>query len=313
MLVAILYLCERLTLSHQILGAGLCSLALTFKLTTVPLAIGCALILGSQWWLIKGKFKLRILILPLLILSGFIVRNIILSGWILFPFPIGNLHLPWSVPAPVVVETIEWIRGWAQSGPAYQPGSSRSLVGWIVPWIEQRRSEPEVFMLCIIVICLIASLVIHRLRWRVQSNRVRLLALGIAGTVYALSVAPDFRFAGFFIWILLVASFLLLLGNLRLTTSAFQFAILAFMILWLWKLNAILPRAEESGVSLTRLRRETSAEVNKVHTAEGFEYFVPVQGDQCGNAALPCAPRVVSVRLRNSGDISSGFLPGPRQ
>lgn len=314
MLVAILYLFDRPTVINQVLAAGLGSLALTFKFTALPLTFIWVLILGMRTF--RGKRPLRpgILILPALILSGFIFRNVVLSGWLFFPAPVGNLHLSWSVPNSVTAETIEWIRGWAKWGSAFHPNASTEALAWIRPWLSQRRGEPEMLMAMLTFLSLLVSsgLIVSRgfkrVRLRLHSNRVRLFALGVCGTVYSFAVAPDFRFAGFFIWILLIGSFLLLLENLRAGPGVSNFAILAFSLIWIFRLNAIVPGAD-STVGLIQSRREESAVVKSVRTEQGFEYYVPVEGDQCGNSEIPCAPGPVRLRMRNPGDISSGFEP----
>ncbi|MCE9599127.1 MAG: hypothetical protein K8S54_14285 [Spirochaetia bacterium] len=159
------------------------------------------------------------------------------------------------------------------------------------------------------MVCLIASIVISRFRWRTSSNLVRVFAIGSIGTIYTFWAAPDFRFGGFFVWVLLISSLLLLLASLRLPKSVSQMVVIAFLILWIWKMDALVPHAQDTGVSLTRLNRESSAELKSVRTPEGFDYFVPIHGDQCGNSPLPCAPRVIQLKLRNPQDIRDGFLP----
>ncbi|MBL8018892.1 MAG: hypothetical protein JNM27_04425 [Leptospirales bacterium] len=307
MLVAILYLLDRTTVTNQVLAAGLCSLALVFKFTALPLAAIWVLILGLSTFRKKRTFIPNVLVLPALILSGFVLRNAILSGWLFFPAPVGNLHLSWSVPDSVAAETIQWIRGWAKWGPAFHPGATTDALAWVRPWLSQRRGEPEVLMILLTSFCVALSLALNRFRLRMHTNRIRLLAIGVLGALYNFALAPDFRFAGFFVWILLIGSFLLLLANLRVGSRGVQIAVLAFSVLWILRLHGM--PGINSRVGLIQTRREGSAAVKSVRTEQGFEYHVPVEGDQCGNSEIPCAPGPVRLRMRKSGDIGAGFEP----
>ena len=67
-------------------------------------------------------------VLPALLLTGYFARNIVLSGWLLFPAPVGGLAVDWAVPAqPLAEDTGHQLARWSR-GP---PESSGSRTGRI--------------------------------------------------------------------------------------------------------------------------------------------------------------------------------------
>ncbi|MCE9599128.1 MAG: hypothetical protein K8S54_14290 [Spirochaetia bacterium] len=79
MCVAILYMTDRPTRFNLILVAGLCSLAFVFKLTAFPVLLCWGTYLVLQW-LRKRDSNAYVLVLPAIILGGFAIRNVIVSG-----------------------------------------------------------------------------------------------------------------------------------------------------------------------------------------------------------------------------------------
>lgn len=90
----------------------LCALgtaAVTVKLSGLPLAIVGGLVAFIM--LIKKiaprpemkSMARHVLALASLPCLGFLARNVVLSGWLLYPVPIGNMQLAWSAPRPEVI------------------------------------------------------------------------------------------------------------------------------------------------------------------------------------------------------------------
>src|SRR5205814_1022144 len=90
--------------------------ALTAALTTVKLS-GLLLfpLLAVVALVVFVRDKIRwpwLFVLPCLLAVGMLARRAMLSGWLLYPVPVGNLHLTWSAPKEVpLVETL-YIRAW---------------------------------------------------------------------------------------------------------------------------------------------------------------------------------------------------------
>ncbi|MGH9418878.1 MAG: hypothetical protein ACRD3J_02800, partial [Thermoanaerobaculia bacterium] len=62
-------------------------------------------------------------------------------------------------------------------------------------------------------------------------------------------------------------------------------------------------------ISTTGWSAVPSSPVITRETASGLTVYVPVSGEQCWNAPLPCTPYFsANLALRVKGDMSSGFV-----
>lgn len=99
------------------------ALSFTFKLSGAVLPPLCLAL--SAWLLLRGDAGWRsrqswlrlaaACVLPGLLIAGYVARNIVQSGWPLYPVPVLNLHLSWAVPYAELKDLYEiWIRDWAR-------------------------------------------------------------------------------------------------------------------------------------------------------------------------------------------------------
>jgi hypothetical protein len=172
--------------------------AVTIKLSALPLVI-----VTGYFYCLNGSIRLQRLIMAGCIAAAFLVPylvvNTIASGYPLFPSPLLQFNLPWTLDVGFVKTDIEIvIQEWARwSGPTPAWGNDWN---WILPWVK----EHNIYSAGIIVtLGVYATFLLEKSRL-LKSSRSQHFAglqqygpaitLAVAGLAFSLYKAPDLRF-----------------------------------------------------------------------------------------------------------------------
>ncbi len=208
LVIFFLWIENKPTFSFQtVLIVLLVFVSITIKLANIPLLLGLLFIA----WPIRAQLTLPqvslVLGIGLLLMIPWVVRNIILSGYLLYPFPgIDWFSVDWKVPLERVIHERDYVAFWAKfrvhesfmnTALLKQP-----LVEWFPVWWER---QGYFFNKPIWVLAVISPLVVVS-HWFDTDRRKRfwpvlgpyLVAFG--GFVFWFLSAPDFRFGYPFIW-----------------------------------------------------------------------------------------------------------------
>lgn len=130
----------------QIHGCALLSVAAVF-VATCKLSAGCLVILAlypfvkllrrRQW-----KSIFIYIFCGVLVLAPWLIRNVLISGWLLYPFTALDLfHVDWKIPAEYVQHDSDQIKVWGRC--LYDVARiDESPLSWFpVWWAEKRREE----------------------------------------------------------------------------------------------------------------------------------------------------------------------------
>jgi hypothetical protein len=86
---------------------------------------------GTPWWRPSPSTALGV-VLAGIILVVMMVRDVIISGWLLFPAPYAPMPVDWRVADTTGVR--EWLLAWARS-PGTDPAQALSSWDWFWPWL----------------------------------------------------------------------------------------------------------------------------------------------------------------------------------
>ena len=321
--------------SHNLLTwlmtAALATAAFSTKLAAAPLL---AIILFTSLYLAiqyysggkDGRLSFTILcamyILPFLIIAGLIIRYVILSGWLVYPFPIGNLHLEWSSAPEQVVNMLNWTLSWARM-PGIRPEEvlGNGMSYWLIPWLV-RFSHNYLALLLLFFGCgtIIYAVLCNKLK---QYSFPFALAITISVTemLFWFVSAPDYRFVEVFFWVFAAAAtapFLMGINHKNRFVLIIVLISLTSATLWLKNIQQEIrtpnpftdtphlftaPRPAFPRIMLTRVL------VNNGQTPP-LVVYKPVNTDMCGNSPLPCSPYVdenSTIVYRVPGDLTKGF------
>lgn len=282
----------------------LATIGVTVKLSiilfsTSAILIATGLLIRRQGQVLKTKAFWVVSVGLVLMMVGWVVHGIILSGYPLFPSPLFPLPVEWRVPMKTTVELNGWIRAWprlVQDNSMIQ--SYEDILGswdWLKPWSSSLIRNVWGFKIPMAIltfgICLAGCLLFR------QKERANLM-LGLKSTFFVVGMncvllvflffyLPDIRFAWSLIWVtvsLVLATSLMALEEKRRVIALQAVAILSLALV-----------AKSFHGSLKWLEAhwtppENVTAVGEFKAQTGLILNVPKNGEQCFKAALPCTP-----------------------
>ena len=272
------------------------------------------------------------------VLAPWVARGYVLSGYPAYPCAVGAAPFEWGVPRAVAQTETAWIKSWARC-PGVPPEKVLADRRWLGPWLRDTTKRLWVafpLALALVSLCVAGVGVLTKPRRATPSALWLLLIPPTAWLAFWFVMAPAVAFAGSAFWMLAAATMALAwpgVARWRVGLRRGGWAFAALTVAWLLVGGKAacarrLAAGEGSGPALnhlfvnsqvfmghrpyTRLVPAPSPEVERVVTDAGLTVYVPVEGDLCWDAPLPCAPRAPrALRLRSPGDLGSGFILGP--
>ena len=262
-----------------------------------------------------------------IILIGHISRNVILTGWLLYPAPIGNTKVEWAMPENPIGKCHEEemqsvngqyqiIKAWARlPGPEYKNALSGGFSSWLPQWRKQVWGGVEPLLLysgiVLIIMFFLEGVITKRKQWLDILQYTFLVGLASANLVFWFLAAPDMRFGRAFFWMWMG------LGGCMILSKPFIKPILAYTIafliaaylLYLVFPNFTLQRHPELWHIGKAYARPTHTVIVNNGQTPPLVLNVPQEGDdRCGDADIPCTPYPLStLQMRNPYNITSGF------
>ncbi|MBF0482346.1 MAG: hypothetical protein HQK81_06990 [Desulfovibrionaceae bacterium] len=137
----------------DVLGGALCLIyavtAFTVKISVAPAVLfglvpALAAPHGPSAIASRPARRALLLALPVTALAGYFARNILLSGWLLYPLPYFRLPLPWSVErADLIRNTWNWIVSAARlDGKTPEDVFAGGFSGWFPAWWKMHGNMP---------------------------------------------------------------------------------------------------------------------------------------------------------------------------
>ena len=220
------------------------ALSVTVKLSAVVFAATSVLVV---LFLLLRKRKVLDLKAPfvpfsagavILLAAGWMLRSVILSGYLLYPSSLISFDVPWKIPKSMVDPIAPTIRHWALYRSSAKP--DLPLFEWARVWSGHIPFEVKAGALAIMVLMVLMAFLKLRQRKRPLEWKgpVVLFGIAVAGLLYWFLSAPDFRFLGAIFWLLAIAPLLifyqqLLNGFPKLSPRLLSGLMLVGMILWL--------------------------------------------------------------------------------
>ncbi|MEN4012978.1 MAG: hypothetical protein ROW48_13165 [Bellilinea sp.] len=181
----------------------------TVKLSAAPFALLAVWIALRDSHRQPGRLTGWIMLGAALLLP-WLARNVVLSGYLIYPLPALDLFLvDWKIPAAIAAREAEVIRAWARlPGEEIERVLAMPLAVWAREWLSNLTFNQRGIVLAAAASPLAAAgmaLFLHLKKASISLEENRLLglyAVALAGGVYWFNSAPDLRFG--FGWLLLL-------------------------------------------------------------------------------------------------------------
>jgi len=258
-------------------------LILVFKLSGIFVAILSFLLMN-----IFNKNFYKVVLLPFLIVFGFMLRNLFISGYPLYPNTFLKTNFSWSLPLEKAKNEALDIKAWSRMpGNDYMSSIDQGFTYWWPQWWQRASVTNEIKILFFAVPVLIFFA--GSKKW--SKEELLVLMVCIASLSFIFYQAPDLRFGRIFFW---------LLGALALTRFFICLKMsdenklrMSYLLVFFLLVKFVSPETHFSHELVFFLNDSDhfkKIELESKMTNEGQNIYVPTIGDQCGNSLLPCTP-----------------------
>ena len=262
---------------------------------------------------------------PAVLLAGWMARNAVLSGWLLFPAAVLRMPVDWAVPEGPAAgghnAAIQSVKGQLQvlTGYARKPGVDYAtaidapLRSWFPDWFRSRSGSVELRLLLPLGLAGLLVGAAFNLRRRSGWSGVGLGLLVAANIAFWFHKSPDLRYGTGLFWMWFACGGMVLFSGLpdraQWPSRAFALSLVAALVVGGPALKRVpeIWRQTPWQIGVSAPRPTVPHPVDNGRSAP-FMVHVPVRGDQCGDAELPCTPYPRDTLLmRTPGDLRSGF------
>ncbi len=287
----------------------------TVKLSAFPITLIAILFLVEydQSWL---KKLLIIFVAGLLIFVPYFIRNYILSGYLIYPYPSLNLFNPdWKIPIQYVNEMKSVIISHAQS----RDWQERAFSEWFPIWLSNLSTGFKIISGYILVspLLIVALTFLSRKIRKYSGSDLKIVSICFIAIVFWFVSAPNFRFiyAFLFFYLLLTCVMIVRFLSDKLLSSdlvrryqqkainilpkAIPVVLLLFSIWFVLRLN--YKGIENCAIFPARFRE---VQYDRIEL-NNFYVNIPIDGTYCWNMPLPS-----SIIQRNIG-VTNIEMRGP--
>jgi hypothetical protein len=294
------------------------AVAVTFKISSVVFALGGWMVaLVALWRSVREFARGRRMLLAAVALSAAIVapwiaRGLVLTGYPFFPSSAMGMAADWKVPAAAARVQLEFAQSFARV--PVIPLADTSGWRWLRPWLRELVREREGFLIPAFFMLAGALVAIFKGKGSALPRWLWVAPAAFAGLVFWFFGAPAMRFVEPMMWT--AGAGLGAFAAVRLLEGAMarRLMIFALVVMTGWAAHPRLLWGSyfRPSLGVRTLVRLPEAKVELRRTASGLGVDVPVETNQCWDAALPCSPYLdPTLRLRRAGEMQAGFAVDP--
>lgn len=291
----------------------------TVKVSAVPILL-LTVILYLQFLRKKLYLQCFILLIPaLLMMAPWLIRNIILTGYPLYPMELpAFFHTGWEVPTSVVHTLRQYITSFAfyRSADVERMMTDSTLQRFSTWFIQHLRIYDKVMVVC----AFLSPLVVLFRRKQLPAGFLPLYIFLMLGTCFWIIQAPDPRFGYSYLAPLLVLTTVLCIPALQ-KRSIYTLALFATLLfqagtLFLQQrlhkafiaegLVTVPPAPQQNWLQPAAYSVQP---VNTYHTP--FTMYVPLSNELCWDNPLPCVDHLPEGVKMRGNSLEEGFAPAP--
>ncbi len=302
-------------LNDKIVLSTLFILLITIKLSNCIFIIPAAFLLYSCKESFTAK-KIYLAVLPLFILTPWLIRNVILTGYLFYPFHSPDLfNFDWKIPQIQVIYEEMLIRSWALKAILPDaPVSFFPVLNWFPAWFEMIGLQIRILLIATIISML--TLVIFFFRRHRKMNRSYLIfwISCIITLIFWFLTAPSPRF----VLGLLIITLMLPLESFSFNNRLLAFKALSAILVFALLIFSLQPQFSgemqhyPSKFGFIKPPSFPNANVrNATINSISFNYADPAVSLESYDATLPCTPQIRKGLTMRGTEISSGFRINP--
>ena len=288
----------------------LCLVVLTVKLSgafILLLALKPAVMMMKEK---KGKDIGKFLGLGFLTVIPFLIRNVMLSGWLIYPFTsIDFFSFDFKIPKGMAEYDAKEIQVW---GRGFNDVSRYDdpLMKWLPEWVENLDASNKVFLVfAVIGVVLFILTTVYGI---IKKKRDMADFLHITGTIticflFWLLSAPLIRYGCVFLWL----SPVLVWGNIYLKISPhldrFKIYLIFLLFFGVYKFGVFgIEVSKSATLKYLICQKDYENFETESYVLHGYTFYYPKEGDRVGYRDFPASP-VKAEDIFRGETIKEGF------
>ena len=287
-------------------------IAISFKLSVALIVL---IVIYPAYMLIKDKnWKLiiKLISLGVVLTLPFLIRNIIISGYIVYPFPKLDLFsFDWKMNKYVCLWDAKEVKSWGQG--VCDANLSPTFREWFEIWINRQSNANKCLFFASIIISVLLVVISIVNYIKEKDLRKPVLSVTVLGMlIYWFAGAPLMRYGIVFtiipVLIFVGLLFSMLQSRLKKITIISTLFIICIMGIRIFPfVSHVINFRISSDIVYYQVGHEpfefTKAELDRV------EIYIPENGDRIGNRAFPSTPYINNLELieLRGNDLSDGF------
>jgi len=289
----------------------------TVKLSSIPIMVFGIFITLKKIMAKKYTDMLIILGIILIILAPWIIRNIILSGYLVYPFQsLDFFNFDWKIPLKAVVAESRAVSNYARN-PGLIPDEwlSGGLSSWFPSWLHYvitgYRKKLEFIVMPALFI--LAAIIINSFReksLRINYDAIRKYKIvyltAVTGVIFWFFTAPDLRLGYGFIMITPLLVFIPITASYR-PFVAKSLLWLTFLVLLYFEIVFITGDLPALKNRLILPAPYPEVALQTIRVGEQVVYVPQAKTGLCWYAPLPCTPYPVANLEFRGNNLQDGF------
>ncbi|WP_190277511.1 LIC_10190 family membrane protein [Adhaeribacter rhizoryzae] len=293
--------------------------AFTIKISVAPIAGVLLYLIFTEQVKLSKQWVMLVAASGLFIFGPWFIRNIIQTGYLVYPFPYLDIFtVDWKVPMPIVLDEMNMIKSFAKEGANdWQRVLQTSFWVWVKSWYSYQSTYYK-FILAGAALSPLFMVILGYLKREAPGFTnlyKKLLALWFiyyAGFLFWLYFVPSIRFGVTFIYLSLLIPIIFVLQGTISKYSAFVYVLGITIILGLG-LNQLRDLVHflrfQPAVIQARLMYQEYHPVPALAPVKVSHVNVwrPVKELVCWDAPIPCTYHLVKGLELRGKDLASGF------
>lgn len=287
-------------------GVYTLTLKLTAGLILLLLIKPATYLLKNRCWKEIGTY----LMMGILVAAPWMIRSVLISGWLVYPFPALDLFdVDWKIPALFATVDATEIQTWGR-GLYYIAAIEIPITEWFGNWFRTTLQATEKLLILADLLSLLmvaAGLIVTVARRKREHMDVMLVLCTVACSyTYWQISAPLTRYGYSYILLLAfltVGWLLALIGVKKLNTLARMVILLVGVYKLVWVVQYTVEYLP--GPHYVIPQDYTTFELVE-NDMDGQIFYTPVSGDRTGYYSFPSVPALKNVELRGEG-FEDGF------
>lgn len=258
----------------------------------------------------KGRQIVLFLGTGFLTVLPFLIRNVILSGWLLYPFTFIDLFdFPFKIPKGMADYDSKEIQVWGR-GFSDVNGYAEPISVWLPQWAKALDAVNKIFLIAALSgIVLLLIWCIYILVKKKKDMLDVLLVMGTMGLsfLFWLTSAPLVRYGCVYLWVFPVLVWGLFYLKVSPEFDKYKIFLILLAVAGVYKAGAFGAEIIKNMTTEYLVYQKDYENYETIaYELHGYTFYYPVEGDRTGYEAFPAAP-VKAEDIFMGDTIEEGF------